>query len=186
MRRIVILGNAGSGKSTLARQMGERLGLPVFHLDALNWEPGWRSIPAETLRSRLREITSRDEWIVDGNYALLTFDLSLTRADRVIWLERPRLACICRVLRRAARSYFRADEDLARGCKERFDGRFLSRLRFIVNFDRVNRPRIEKERLKHGPHVPVTVLRGDRMVAGFLDTLGNAAPCGGTRDRVEQ
>jgi adenylate kinase family enzyme len=35
MKRIVILGPAGSGKSTLARSVGERLGAPVVHLDAL-------------------------------------------------------------------------------------------------------------------------------------------------------
>lgn len=28
--RVVIVGNSGSGKSTLAREMGERLGLPLF------------------------------------------------------------------------------------------------------------------------------------------------------------
>ncbi len=41
MRRILLIGSGGAGKSTLASQMGERLGLPVIHLDAVYWQPGW-------------------------------------------------------------------------------------------------------------------------------------------------
>lgn len=35
MRKVVLIGSGGSGKSTLARQLGERLGITVYHLDAL-------------------------------------------------------------------------------------------------------------------------------------------------------
>ena len=35
MKRIIIIGSGGAGKSTLARQLGERLHLDVYHLDAL-------------------------------------------------------------------------------------------------------------------------------------------------------
>lgn len=38
-KRVIIVGNSGSGKSTLAREMGERLGLPVDHLNILFWLP---------------------------------------------------------------------------------------------------------------------------------------------------
>jgi adenylate kinase family enzyme len=40
MERVIIIGCGGSGKSTLARQLGERTGLPVVHLDKLFWNPG--------------------------------------------------------------------------------------------------------------------------------------------------
>ena len=37
-RRIWICGNSGSGKTTLAKQLGESLGLPVYHRDAITWD----------------------------------------------------------------------------------------------------------------------------------------------------
>jgi adenylate kinase family enzyme len=39
--RILIIGPSGAGKSVLARRIGERLGLPVVHVDAINRNPGW-------------------------------------------------------------------------------------------------------------------------------------------------
>ena len=36
-QRIVIVGCSGSGRSTLARKLGERLALPVVHLDVLHY-----------------------------------------------------------------------------------------------------------------------------------------------------
>jgi len=40
VKRIIIIGSGGAGKSTLARALGERLGLPVVHLDAQFWQAG--------------------------------------------------------------------------------------------------------------------------------------------------
>jgi adenylate kinase family enzyme len=168
MQRIVIVGNAGSGKSTLARRLGARLALPVVSLDTLAWEPGWQAVSTLTLRARLSAAIAGDAWITDGNYALVSFDLRLPRADLFIWVERPAWACMARVLRRAVRGCFRDDEDLAAGCRERFDRRLWDRLRFIRNFDRRNRPKIEAARLQHGPDVPVVRLRGDAEIAAFL------------------
>lgn len=171
MKRILILGNAGTGKSTLARRLGERLGVPVIHLDALNWQPAWQALPLDVFRARLAEAIAGEGWITDGNYALLTFDLRLPRADLVIWVERPLPHCIWRVFARAFKSYFSAKEHLAIGCPERLDRRFWDRLRYILNFNRINRPRIQTALREHGPNVPVIHLRGDRQIAAFLSQL---------------
>jgi adenylate kinase family enzyme len=168
MRRIIIVGCAGSGKSTLAKKLGEQLRIPVVHLDALAWDPGWKALTTEAFRARLEHAISGDAWITDGNYAVTSFDLRMPRADLVIWVQRPLTKCFWRVFKRAFKSYSSADEDLAPQCKEWFDRRFLERLRYIVHFNRVNRPRIERLRLSHGPNVPVVVLHNDREISAFL------------------
>ena len=44
--KIHVTGNAGSGKTTLAAKLGDALELPVFGLDSVVWQPGWRKTPA--------------------------------------------------------------------------------------------------------------------------------------------
>jgi len=166
MQRIVILGNGGSGKSTLARLLGERLSLPMVHLDRLFWEPGWAEPDAEQFRERVREAVAGDAWVCEGNYARRTFDLRLPRADLVIWLDTPRLTCFMRVLLRLLRNQPRPDR--AEGCDEKLDLEFL---KFVWTFDRGYRQGIEAVRLKVGPQVPVLHLRGKREVRAFLEGL---------------
>jgi len=50
MERVAIVGPGGAGKSTFARSLGERTGLPVFHLDRFYWKPGWVETPREEWR----------------------------------------------------------------------------------------------------------------------------------------
>jgi adenylate kinase family enzyme len=173
-RRIVLLGCAGTGKSSFARLLGQKLQIPVIHLDALAWRPGWQALTTEELRARLTASISGPAWITDGNYAAVTFDLRLPRADLVIWLEKPVWRCLVNVCKRAAKSYLRPDEHLAYGCEEKFDRRFLDRLKFILHFNRVNRPRIESLRVTLAPQVPVVRLNNDSEIASFLASLSNS------------
>jgi adenylate kinase family enzyme len=168
MRRIVIFGNAGSGKSTLARRLGERLGLPVVHLDVLFWEPGWTEPDNDAFRARVSAAIAGDSWICEGNYLSRTFDLRLPRADQVIWLDTPRLTCVRRVIVRSALARPRAD--LATGCEEGlFGADFLPFLGYTWNYDRKSRPRLEAAREAMAPDVPVAHLRSKRQIEAFLD-----------------
>ena len=172
MRRIIILGCSGSGKSTLARRVGERLGLPVVHLDVLFWEPGWVEPDNEAFRSRVKAAIAGDAWVTDGNYVGRTFDLRLPRADLVVWLDTPRLTCVRRVLIRQALARPRAD--LPIGCEEglKFDAGFLDLLAYSWNFNRVTRPRIEAARQKLAPDIPVVRLKSRRQIDAFIASLG--------------
>jgi adenylate kinase family enzyme len=157
MVRIVILGCAGSGKTTLARRLAERTGAPVICLDEM-WQRHWDGTDVPVFRSLLKKVHARDEWISDGNFALASFDIRLPRATLVIWLERSKLVCAWRAIRR-----------LFKRGEAHCLGRLTDVVAFIWKFDRVNRPRIAL-RISHGPDVPVCRLTGDRDVENFLSS----------------
>ena len=156
MTRIVLLGPAGSGKTTLARRLGERTGLPVICLDAV-WRPEWGKNDVPAFRNLMMAAHAGENWISDGNFAAATFDVRLPRATLIVWLDRPRWQCALRAMTRTVR------QDSDHGM-----GGLIKVLRFIANFDRVNRPLIESLRLKHGPTVPVVHLKSDREIATFI------------------
>ncbi|MBO0754282.1 MAG: (d)CMP kinase [Bradyrhizobiaceae bacterium] len=123
-RRILILGPSGAGKSTLARSIGERLSIPVVHLDALYWNPGWVPSEIAQFRESIAQAAARDTWIMDGNYTT-HLDLRLPRADAVIWLDLPRSIYFRRSLWRSIRNYGRVRDDVGFGCPERFELSFF-------------------------------------------------------------
>lgn len=58
MRRVSVVGNSGSGKTTFAAQLAARLGVPHVEFDAIYWGPNWSHLDAETLQTRVREVTA--------------------------------------------------------------------------------------------------------------------------------
>ena len=93
MERILIIGCSGSGKSTLARALGEKIGLPVIHLDQLWWQTGWQNVTMAEFDSRLAMALNMDQWIIDGNYSR-TMEARLTKCDTVIYLDFGRWECL--------------------------------------------------------------------------------------------
>ena len=47
MMKVAVIGNAGGGKTTMCRKIGTRLGLPVHHVDMIQWQPGWQRTPLD-------------------------------------------------------------------------------------------------------------------------------------------
>jgi adenylate kinase family enzyme len=156
--RIVVLGCAGSGKTTFARRLGGRLGACVICLDEI-WQPHWGKDDVPAFRHLMKEAHAGETWISDGNFAEATFDIRLPRATLVIWLDRPKLFCA----RHAITRVFQLGE-------QHRVGNLAKVLRFIWNFDRINRPLIEAQRIKYGPDVPVLRLNNDSAIVRFLES----------------
>ena len=165
-QRIVVVGCSGGGKSTLARKPGQRLALPVVHLDVLHYLPGWNRASIADFRDRVTEAHRGEAWTSEGNFASWTFDLRLPRAEALIVLERPRWLCLWLVFRRAALERSNRP-DLPLGCSEQIDRDLLE---YIWDFGKIGRTEIETARLIHGPSVPVLRLSRNREVSSFLSS----------------
>ncbi len=166
MERILIIGCSCSGKSTLARAMGDKLGLPVVHLDQLWWREGWVNTTREEFDNCLERELEKDRWIIDGNYSR-TMDKRIARCDTVIYLDFSRWVCLLGMLQRVLGSYGKVRPDMAPGCPERFDWEFI---RWIWNYNKRNRPDNELH-LAKARHAEKIVLKNRKQVRAFLQTL---------------
>lgn len=125
--KIAILGHSGSGKSTLARKLGEKYGLPVLHLDSIQFRPGWVETTREEKREKLTAFLDANPggWVIDGNYLKICAERRFDEADRILYLDFPRRICLFRVLRRWQMYRGVTRPDMGAGCEEKVDLEFL-------------------------------------------------------------
>jgi adenylate kinase family enzyme len=165
VERVAIVGSGGAGKSTLAVEIGQRTGLPVFHLDRFFWKPGWIPTPDAEWRAVQAELVARERWIIDGNYGA-TLDIRFARADTVVALALSRVRCVTRAASRSLRNRGQAVQ--ADGCPERMDRAFL---RWVWRYPVDSRPRLDAALDRHRAHARVVELTSPAAVARFLDQL---------------
>jgi hypothetical protein len=164
-RRIVVLGGAGAGKSTLARAIGERLMLPVWHLDRFVFGPGWTRIDDHIARRRLVEALQPDHWVVEGVYPALQ-DITLPHADLVVWIEQPVLLRLFRAWRKTRIHKGKPRVDRPDGCVEGFGAGYACA---VFRFGRF-KPSYQ-QKLAKVTSARIVRLKGDRAVRGFLTSL---------------
>ena len=115
-----MLGMGGAGKSVLARRLGAAWELPVVHLDAVFWGPGWRATPPEMWRVVVAGLAGGDRWVIEGGYPEV-LDLVLARAELAVFLDLPRRVTIPRLVLRPLRRRDRNRGDLPRGLRHVVD-----------------------------------------------------------------
>ena len=157
-----MIGCAGSGKTRVARELADRTGLPLVHLDREYWRPGWIEPSTEDWEAQVRKLVAGDAWILDGNYGG-TLELRLGRADTAVFLDLSTIACLCGIVSRYLEWRGRTRPDLPEGCEETID---LAFLRYVLAYRRTRRPRV-LERLRRFDG-EVIVLRSRRDARRLL------------------
>lgn len=167
VERALVIGCAGSGKSTLAAQLAPRLALPVIHLDALFWQPGWVPTAPPEWDAVVAALAAEPRWLIEGDYGR-TLPLRLARADLVVWLDLATGTCLWRVLRRALWRRDVVRPDMAAGCPERLDWGLL---RWVAGYRRRRRPSIVHWRSDAPVHQIWVTLTSTAAVSHWLAAL---------------
>ncbi|HEV2295789.1 MAG TPA: hypothetical protein VGR35_18215 [Tepidisphaeraceae bacterium] len=168
INRIAVIGCSGAGKSTLSRQLGERLRIPVVHLDCLFWKSGWIESPRDDFAKRVRDAVAADRWVLDGNFGS-TQHIVLPAADTIVWLDFPRRICMWRIMKRLITYFGRTRPDLPDGCPEQVDFEFLE---YVWTFHEDTRPRMIGRLGQRSADQTLVVLRSPADVAQFRREMG--------------
>lgn len=166
MERILILGCAGCGKSTLAKTLGEKLDLPVYHLDVYFWQPNWVEADPVEFAEKQKELVSGDKWIIDGNYRK-TIDIRLERCDTILYLDFPRLTALFGVIRRYFKYKNKERDTIGVGCKETIDKEFI---KWIWHFKKNSKPKIFQSIVKY-PNMNVKIFKSRHALNKYLKKL---------------
>jgi adenylate kinase family enzyme len=167
LKKIIIIGSGGAGKSTLAREIGKITGIKVIHLDKLFWKPGWISLDKEEWEKTVENIVKGDSWIIDGNY-MGTMEIRLSEADTVIYLDFPRVVCLCRAFERFVKYKRKTRPDIAEGCKEKMDIEFV---KWIWTFPDKVRPEILRKLEESKKNKNIIILKSNQEVRNYLERL---------------
>jgi len=172
MKRIAIVGCPGSGKSTLAHQLGKILGLPVYSTDSIYWLPGWVKRSADDYRRLHAGLIAKDRWIIDGNSSM-TMDERFARADTIIFLDFPRWYCMFFIWWRAiSHVLFRTKrEEVAPGCYEKLNGKFLELVRYVWRFTCDRIPLLQEKLKALQKQKRIVVLKNRSEIRQFLRSL---------------
>ena len=133
MKKVIVIGCCGSGKSTFSRHLHACTRIPLFHLDQLNWNADKTTIEKTVFLKRVREVTQKDTWIIDGNYGS-SMEMRMQACDTVFFLDYPVDICIQGIYDRVGKVRTdmpwvedEVDEDL---------------IKFVKNYEKEDRPEV--------------------------------------------
>lgn len=124
MNKVVVVGVSASGKSTFARKLAEKTGLPLTHMDAIMWQPGWEYLGDEYTNQKLFELSNGEHWIIEGYITTDARTFLFEEADQIIYLDYSRLTCGWQYLKRWWKHRQNPREELP-GSPDSFSIKFL-------------------------------------------------------------
>lgn len=169
MKKIAVIGCGGAGKSTFSRRLSEILKIPVCHLDKLFWKPGWTPTPNDEWDDLIKNLVSKEEWILDGNYGR-TMDIRLANADTIIFLNMPMYLCIYRIIKRRLMYNGTSRPDMNEGCPEKLDINFI---KWVWGYNKNKKPEILSKLNKFSNQKNIIIFNNSSEIDSFIYDLKN-------------
>lgn len=163
--KVAVIGYSGAGKSTLARILGDKYGIPVLHLDKVQFTSNWQEQDREAARSIVAAFMESPHWVIDGNYQGFYQERRLEEADQIIFLNFPRRVCLPQALGRYFKNRGKSRESMAEGCMEKFDWAFF---RWLIWEGRTSKIRAHYRNIYDTYPTKTVVLENRGQVARFL------------------
>ena len=134
MNKINVIGTTGSGKSTFSKALAKQLDYPYIEMDLLFWKANWEESTNDEFFSKIREATSTDNWVLDGNYTRSN-DIKWENADTIIWIDYSYTRTFLQIFKRTIKRMISQQELWPdTGNKETFRKSFLSKDSILIWF----------------------------------------------------
>ena len=124
LKRVSVIGGSGSGKTVLTNNLNRILNVPVYHLDALNYDANWVEVDQNLKKQKILDVISKDEWIIDGTYTGTLME-RMEKSDLIIFLDYSSISRVKSLLSRYIRLRNKEREEIP-GCKETFKFKIIT------------------------------------------------------------
>ena len=168
--RISIIGYSASGKSTLAKTIGEILGIPILHLDKVNFLPNWEERKKTESTKIVEDFinNNKNKFIIDGNYSKFAYELRMKISDKIIFMDFDRFTCLFQAFQRYNEYKGKVRESMSEGCCEKLDWDFIKWILFEGRKEeRVNKFNKLIEEYKE----KIIILKNRKEVDDFIDKI---------------
>jgi adenylate kinase family enzyme len=152
-RRISIVGSIAVGKTTYAKKLSKKTGIPVYHIDSIQYDEKLNIKELSQIRSEIDKIENQDQWIIDGYGPLDMLESRFQKAEEIIFLQRSLLLNFIMLSYRVTKNFFITRKELPPGSSERSYKHIQRQYKTLWSMYHIMRPEmlklLNKEQIKH-------------------------------------